>query len=107
LEQYKQAAMVGKDVTQNVAEAVQQSKQFLSSLQNLQAQVLRDWEAEAENSRSAFGHLVLDVQTAVHNMIETFRQGAEDASGHMEKLRQVEESYRDTFDEDWLFPPGI
>jgi len=91
LEQYKQAAVVGNDVTQTVAEAVKQSKDFISSLQNIQVQVLREWEAEAENSRSALGSLVLNIQTAVHSMIDSFRRDAEDASSHMDKLKQVRE----------------
>lgn len=91
LEQFKKAAAVGNGVTQTVAEALNQSKVFISSLQNLQAQVLRNWETETENSRSALGQLILNVQTAVHSMIESFRQDAEDASSHMDRLKQVRE----------------
>jgi hypothetical protein len=91
LEQFKKAAVVGNEVTQTVADALDQSKVFISSFQNLQAQVLREWEAEIETSRSALGHLILNVQTTVHSMIESFRQGAENASKHMGQLKQVRE----------------
>lgn len=80
---------MGNGVTQTVAEALKQSKDFEVSLRNLRAQVLRDWETETEKSRSALGHLILDVQTAVYSMIESFRQGAEGASSHMDRLKQV------------------
>lgn len=51
--------------------------------------MLVDWEVETEKSRFALGEIISNVQTAVHSMIETFRQDAEDASGKMEKLKQV------------------
>lgn len=89
MQQFKRAAAVGSDVTETVAEALKQSKDFLSSLQNLQARVLVDWEVETEKSRFAFGEIINNVQAAVHSMIETFRQDSEAASGNMEKLKQV------------------
>ncbi|RDI76503.1 hypothetical protein Vi05172_g13514 [Venturia inaequalis] len=97
LQQFKKAAAVGNDVTETVADALKQSKDFLSSLQNLQARVLVDWEIEAEKSRFALGEIVNNIQTAVHSMIEKFRQEAEDASGKMGKLKQdIEEGHLTT-----------
>lgn len=88
LQQFKRAAAVGHDVTEIVAEALNQSKNFLTSLQDLRAQVLRDWELDAHTSRSAFGEFISNAQTAVHSLVESFRHGAENVSEHMEKLKQ-------------------
>jgi hypothetical protein len=89
LEQFKKAAAVGNDVTQTVAKALNQSKVYISSLQNLHAQVLRDWERDTENSRSALGQVLRNVQTAVHSMIESWGQDAKDASSHMDGFYKV------------------
>ncbi|QDS72305.1 hypothetical protein FKW77_007442 [Venturia effusa] len=87
LRQFKEAAIVGNDVTETVANTLRQSKDFLSSLQNLQARVLADWEAETIKTRFALGETISNIQATVHSMIETFRQDADDASGSMEKLK--------------------
>ncbi|TID20642.1 hypothetical protein E6O75_ATG05406 [Venturia nashicola] len=99
LQQFKQAAAVGNEVTETVAESLKQSTEFLSSLQNLQARVLVDWEIEAEKSRFSLSEIVSNVQTAIHSMIEKFRQDADDASGKMGKLKQDIEEGRLTTEE--------
>lgn len=66
-----------------------QSKAFVSSLQQLQTQVLQDYEEEYKRSRESHGQFILSLQNSVYAMLKVFHQGTDEASESVAKLKQA------------------
>jgi hypothetical protein len=94
LEQFKNAAAVGNDVTAAMAESLAQSISFVSSLRVLQAQVVREQEEELNRSREVQGQFLLQLRNSIFGMIKSFQQRTDNAVESVSKLKRVSHRIR-------------
>ena len=89
LELFRTSTSISSDLTAALAESLINSKTFSAALDTFQSKAKANLEDQLTHSKTAFGQLILNIQSAVQNLVGSMKDGADDAAQKMSKLQQV------------------